>query len=279
MEELQLFKNEDLELQIRAVKNEDGNISVNLEDVARGLGFVDNSKLNSHGENYIRWNTVKKYLCEFGISQQVAKDTLIPESVFYLLAMKASNEIAKKFQVWVATDVLPTIRKTGGYVTNETQFVDYYFPEVDDDTKSFMVVSLQQIKKKNEIIEQQKKEIEYKEDIIIGLVDDISVADKRQILNRVVRRGGAKKIKDRWSALYREFDNKYHIDVSRRWTNYNENHKPKIKNKLDYIDKVMDKVPELYDIAVKLYENDVKELVQEMYELNNIKNEVAVYGN
>ena len=279
MEELQLFKNEDLELQIRAMKNEDGNISVNLEDVARGLGFVDNSKLNSHGENYIRWNTVRKYLCEFGISQQVAKDTLIPESVFYLLAMKASNEVAKKFQVWVATDVLPTIRKTGGYVTNETQFVDYYFPEVDDDTKSFMVVSLQQIKKKNEIIEQQKKEIEYKEDIIIGLVDDISVADKRQILNRVVRRGGAKKIKDRWNALYREFDNKYHIDVSRRWENYNENHKPKIKNKLDYIDKVMDKVPELYDIAVKLYENDVKELVQEMYELNNIKNEVATYGN
>lgn len=275
MEELQLFKNEDLELQIRAVKNEDGSISVNLEDVARGLGFTQ----MKNQKEYVKWERVVSYLKEFDFSPQVGKNSFIPESVFYLLAMKASNEVAKKFQVWVATDVLPTIRKTGGYVTNETQFVDYYFPEVDDDTKSFMVVSLQQIKKKNEIIEQQKKEIEYKEDIIIGLVDDISIADKRQILNRVVRRGGAKKIKDRWSALYREFDNKYHIDVSRRWMNYNENHKPKIKNKLDYIDKVMDKVPELYDIAVKLYENDVKELVQEMYELNNIKNEVVTYGN
>lgn len=275
MEELQLFKNEDLELQIRAVKNEDGSISVNLEDVARGLGFT---RIAQSGNEVVRWERVNKYLNEFNVPT-CGHDDFIPESVFYLLAMKASNEVAKKFQVWVATDVLPTIRKTGGYVTNETQFVDYYFPEVDNDTKSFMIVSLQQIKKKNEIIEQQKKEIEYKEDIIIGLVDDISIADKRQILNRVVRRGGAKKIKDRWNALYREFDNKYHIDVSRRWTNYNENHKPKIKNKLDYIDKVMDKVPELYDIAVKLYENDVKELVQEMYELNNIKNEVAVYGN
>lgn len=275
MEELQLFKNEDLELQIRAMKNEDGSISVNLEDVARGLGFT---RVAQSGNEVVRWERVNKYLNEFNVPT-CGHDDFIPESVFYLLAMKASNEVAKKFQVWVATDVLPTIRKTGGYVTNETQFVDYYFPEVDDNTKSFMVVSLQQIKKKNEIIEQQKKEIEYKEDIIIGLVDDISVADKRQILNRVVRRGGAKKIKDRWNALYREFDNKYHIDVSRRWENYNENHKPKIKNKLDYIDKVMDKVPELYDIAVKLYENDIKELVQEMYELNNIKNEVAVYGN
>lgn len=275
MEELQLFKNEDLELQIRAMKNEDDSISVNLEDVARGLGFT---RVAQSGNEVVRWERVNKYLNEFNVPT-CGHDDFIPESVFYLLAMKASNEVAKKFQVWVATDVLPTIRKTGGYVTNETQFVDYYFPEVDNDTKSFMVVSLQQIKKKNEIIEQQKKEIEYKEDIIIGLVDDISVADKRQILNRVVRRGGAKKIKDRWNALYREFDNKYHIDVSRRWENYNENHKPKIKNKLDYIDKVMDKVPELYDIAVKLYENDVKELVQEMYELNNIKNEVAAYGN
>lgn len=278
MEELQLFKNENLELQIRAVKNEDGSISVNLEDVARGLGFVDNSKFATNGENYIRWNRVNKYLEEFGIPT-CGHDDMIPESVFYLLAMKASNETAKKFQIWVATDVLPTIRKTGGYVTNETQFVDYYFPEVDNDTKSFMIVSLQQIKKKNEIIEQQKKEIEYKEDIIIGLVDDISVADKRQILNRVVRRGGANKIKDRWNALYREFDNKYHIDVTRRWENYNNVHTPKIKNKLDYIDKVMNKVSDLYDIAVKLYENDVKELVHEMYELNNIKNEVASYGN
>ena len=48
---------------------------------------------------------------------------------------------------------------------------------------------------------------------------------------------------------------------------YNLSHKPKVKNKLDYIDKVLNKVSELYDIACKLYENDVKELVQEMYGL------------
>lgn len=35
---------------------------------------------------------------------------------------------------------------------------------------------------------------------------------------------------------------------------------------MDYIDKVMNKVPELYEIAVKLYENDIKALVKEMYD-------------
>ena len=58
---------------------------------------------------------------------------------------------------------------------------------------------------------------------------------------------------------------KYHIDLKRRFNTYNENNKPKLKNKLDYIDKVLNKIPELYEIACKLYENDVKELVKEMY--------------
>lgn len=116
MNELQIFKNQNLNLEIRAVKNDDGSISVSLEDAARGLGFVDKSKSATSGESYIRWNTVKKYLEQFGVSQQVAKDDcFIPESVFYLLAMKANNETAKDFQIWVATDVLPNIRKTGGY--------------------------------------------------------------------------------------------------------------------------------------------------------------------
>lgn len=114
MNELQIFKNQNLNLEIRAVRNDDGSISVNLEDAARGLGFVEN-KFSTSGERYIKWQRVNGYLEEFGVSQQVAKDDFIPESVFYLLAMKANNETAKKFQIWVATDVLPNIRKTGTY--------------------------------------------------------------------------------------------------------------------------------------------------------------------
>ena len=55
------------------------------------------------------------------------------------------------------------------------------------------------------------------------------------------------------------------VHLKRRFNTYNENNKPKLKNKLDYIDKVLNKIPELYEIACKLYENDVKELVKEMY--------------
>ncbi|TKH42073.1 hypothetical protein C1I60_22515 [Paenibacillus terrae] len=123
------------------------------------------------------------------------------------------------------------------------------------------------VRQQNEVIKFQREEIEYKETVIVGLVDDIDLAAKRQILNRVVRRGG-KKYQERWRELYKQFEMKYHINLSDRLDRYNENNKPKLKNKIDYIDKVMGKIPELYEIAAKLYENDVKELAQELYELN-----------
>lgn len=47
---------------------------------------------------------------------------------------------------------------------------------------------------------------------------------------------------------------------------YNSENKPKCKNKLDYIDRVMEKIPELYEIAAKLFEADVKALVEEIYQ-------------
>lgn len=180
--------------------------------------------------------------------------------------MKSKLPSAEKFESWVVEEVLPTIRKTGGFVNNDDLFINTYFPYADESTKAMFKSTLLTVRKQNEIIKEQKKEIEHKEDVIIGLVDDISLAEKRQILNRVVRYNHAN-YSERWSALYREFENKYHINLQHRLNAYNENHKPKCKGKLDYIDRVMNKVPELYEIATKLYENDIKSLVEEMYRI------------
>lgn len=86
-------------------------VYLKLETVARGLGSTDNSK----GTEYVRWNTVRQYLTEIGFSQEVAKDAFIPENIFYRLAMKAKNEAAERFQAKIADEVIPAIRKTGGY--------------------------------------------------------------------------------------------------------------------------------------------------------------------
>lgn len=85
----------------------DGTAYLRLEDVARGLGFVE----THGGKEYVRWQTVEKYLRDIGFSQKVEKDGYIPENVFYRLAMKANNPVAEKFQALVADEIIPSIRK------------------------------------------------------------------------------------------------------------------------------------------------------------------------
>jgi Rha family phage regulatory protein len=114
--------------------------------------------------------------------------------------------------------------------------------------------------------ERMQLQLDHKEDVIIGLVDKVSLATKRQILNRVVRYKGAN-YRERWNELYKQFEMKYHINLSDRVRKYNANKSPKVKNKIDYIDKVMNKIPELYEIAVKLYETDIKALQKELYDI------------
>lgn len=112
-----IFNNQDLELKIRAIKNADGSISINAEDTAIGFGWIQ----TKNNITYVRWETINGYLKEFGFSQEVGKDDYIPESLFYLLGMKAKNETALRFQNWLALEVIPSIRKTGSYSTNQTK--------------------------------------------------------------------------------------------------------------------------------------------------------------
>lgn len=261
MENLKIFTNSELGT-VRTIEN-NGNIEFCGSDVAKALGYSNPSKaLNDH----CRYVT-KRYIPHPQSKNKTIEMTFIPDGDVYRLITHSKLPSAKKFESWVYDEILPTMRKTGGYVSDDEAFINTYLPFMDESTKDMFRNSLATLRKQNEIIEKQKRELEYKEDVIIGLVDDITVADKRQILNRVVRYNNAK-YQERWSILYREFENKYHIDLSRRLDSYNKTHKPKCKSKIDYIDKVMNKIPELYELASKLFENDVKALVDEMYEAN-----------
>lgn len=100
-------------------------------------------------------------------------ENFLTESGVYKLIFKSHKEEAEKFQDWVTDEVLPTIRKTGGYVNNDELFINTYLPFADDTTKSLFKGTLETVRKQNEVIAEQKKTIEHKEDIIIGLVDEI----------------------------------------------------------------------------------------------------------
>lgn len=70
----------------------------------------------------MRWRTVRKYLADLGIATccDAALPVFIPENIFYRLAMKAKNEAAEAFQAKIADEVIPSIRKHGAYMTENT---------------------------------------------------------------------------------------------------------------------------------------------------------------
>ena len=119
MNEIKIFKNEELGLQIRAIQNEDGSISVNAEDTAIGFGWCRTEVKNGKEYISIRWATLNGFCKELGFANKLAKDDYIPESLYYLLGMKAGNERAQKYQRWLAIDVLPSLRRTGTYTMKQ----------------------------------------------------------------------------------------------------------------------------------------------------------------
>ena len=104
---------------VRTILNDDGSISINAEDAAIGLGWYE----EKGGRKYPRWRTINGFISEIGFSQLVGKGDYIPESLFYLLGMKANNKAAQEFQKWIAVDVLPEIRRSGSYNINEDRLL------------------------------------------------------------------------------------------------------------------------------------------------------------
>lgn len=127
MTDIQEFINDELGLSVKAIQNQDGSISMNVEDVAYGLGMI---KVDKKGDKtYTRPNIsgVNGHLESFGIlNSEFKKEDFMPESLFYLVAMKASNETARTFQFWLATQVIPSIRKHGAFIADSENVDENY---------------------------------------------------------------------------------------------------------------------------------------------------------
>lgn len=128
-----------------------GTAYINAEDVARGFGFTE----SKNGIEYVKWRRVNAYLREFGFSPVVAKDDFLPENMVYRLGFKASNEVAQKFQAVLADEVLPSIRKHGAYMTEETLQKAITSP----DFLIKLATELKQEQNARKLAEQQVKEL------------------------------------------------------------------------------------------------------------------------
>lgn len=227
------------------------------KDVAEALGYSDpRSAISKKIENEDRG--VAKMATPSGTQQM----TIINESGLYSLILSSKLPSAKEFKHWVTAEVLPSIRKTGGYITPSQSdlFLDTYLPFADQNTRLLFKTTLDTIQQQNNTIQQQNHTISHQEDIIRNLTSDIPLADKRQILNRIVRFGGSPHT--RWPFLYREFDNKFHMNTKV----HNETHKPKLQNRLDYIEHI-GMFNDLAEIACVIFGPDIEKLSAQYYEI------------
>ena len=87
--------------------------------------------------------------------------TVINESGFYSLVLSSKMPNAKKFKHWVTAEVLPTIRKTGGYVANEDMFVETYLPFADEPIKQLFRIQCRVINQLNERIRKDEPKVKF----------------------------------------------------------------------------------------------------------------------
>lgn len=73
-------------------------------------------------------DTLKKQLedferARFNLGRQ-GEANIISESGFYSLVLRSRKPVAKPFRIWVTSEVLPSIRKTGGYLMDQHDTVE-----------------------------------------------------------------------------------------------------------------------------------------------------------
>ena len=115
-------------------------------DVCKALGYVNNRKaLMDHVDEEDKKDGVE---IRDSIGR-VQKGIVINESGLYSLILRSKRDSAKEFKRWITSEILPIIRKTGGYVNNDEMFINTYLPNADEQTKIMFKSSLTAIRELN----------------------------------------------------------------------------------------------------------------------------------
>ncbi|WP_294170771.1 BRO family protein [uncultured Clostridium sp.] len=80
----------------------------------------------------------------------------LTEEQLYDFMLEARTEKCKSFRKWVTNVVLPTIRKTGGYVDNADKFTDNYFSNLSLEVRKAIK---QELVNRNKVLVNRKREL------------------------------------------------------------------------------------------------------------------------
>ena len=116
MTEIQVFNNQEFG-EIRAV-DLNGEPWFVGKDIAERLGYVNpNEAITDHVDDEDKLNS--KTLSSFNLNIGQRGGWLINESGLYSLVLSSKLPGAKRFKRWVTSEVLPSIRRNGGYIDGQ----------------------------------------------------------------------------------------------------------------------------------------------------------------
>ena len=155
---IRIFENEEFGKVRTVVKN--GEPWLVGKDVADILEYRNGSRdINRHVDEDDR--------CKIMIfdGNQNKETIIINESGFYSLVLSSKMPRAKEFRRWVTAEILPTIRRTGGYVGSEDMFIENYLPFLDEPYKNLFRLQMMAINQLNERIRHDEPLVEFAEQV------------------------------------------------------------------------------------------------------------------
>ena len=154
---------------VEIITDKNGEPLFELYSTGMALGQVVTAK----GNIYPNKDRINKNIANADI-QPVLRNAkpYLTEPMLYDFMFEAKTDKCKSFRKWVTNEVLPTIRKTGGYVNNAEKFTENYFSNLSEDTREIIKNELEN-KNKDLRLEKAKIEHELKSNTeIINLIDE-----------------------------------------------------------------------------------------------------------
>ena len=168
MEQLQIFENREFG-RVRT-SDIDGKPYFMAFDIAKALGYANPRKAMS---DHCKGVTKRDALTPGGI-QTV---NFIPESDVYRLVIKSKLPSAERFEKWVMEEVLPSIRKSGGYISGQENMSD------SELMAKALLVAQRQIEERNALIETMQPKALFA-DAVSASKTSILVGDLAKLLNQ-----------------------------------------------------------------------------------------------
>jgi len=145
MGELQIFNNAEFG-QIRTV-TKDNEPMFCLMDICKALGMKNATMVASRLED--------DEVTKLDLGGQNGATNFITESGLYAVILRSDKPNAKKFRKWVTSEVLPSIRKSGGYIAGQEEMSDAEL------MAKALLVAQRQIEERNKQIEVMKPKAEF----------------------------------------------------------------------------------------------------------------------